>query len=83
MWIQPVEGGEARRLTSQGYDRCKAPTWTPDGGEILFTVEEGILQGIWRVSLEGGEPEPILGVGHGAIFPSLQGNRMVFQQVTS
>jgi Tol biopolymer transport system component len=80
VWVQPVEGGEARRLTSQGYNYCKAPTWTPDGGEILFTVPS---EGIRRVSVVGGEPEPILGVGQNAAFPSLQGNRMVFQQMTS
>ena len=80
VWVQPVEGGEARRLTSQGYNVCKAPTWTPDGGEILFTVRG---EGIRRVSVEDGEPEPILGVGQNAAFPSLRGNRMVFQQMTS
>jgi len=77
VWIQPTEGGEARRLTSSSGSYT-APTWTPDGSEVLFTVGNGIR----RVSLEGGEPESILGVGQNAASPSLRGTRMVFQQIT-
>jgi Tol biopolymer transport system component len=83
IWIQPVEGGEPRRLTSRGYQYCRAPTWTADGGTILFTAGPLDRQRIWRISPDGGEPGPILGVGHEAVFPSIQGNRMVFQQRTS
>ena len=80
VWIQPMEGGEARRLTFS-QDICSGPTWTPDGGEIIFTLGAG--NGIRRVSLEGGEPGLILGVGDGTSFPSVRGTRMVFQQITN
>jgi Tol biopolymer transport system component len=75
-----MKGGEARRLTSQTYAVCRAPAWTPDGGEILFWVRG---EGIRRVSVAGGDPEPILGVGVNARMPSLQGSRMVYQQATA
>ena len=79
VWIQPMEGGEARRLTSS-QDLCRGPTWTPDGGAILFTLGTG---GIRRVSLEGGEPGLIPGVGDGTGFPSVRGTRMVLKQITN
>jgi Tol biopolymer transport system component/serine/threonine protein kinase len=77
VFVQPAEGGEARRLTSRGYLTITSLTWMSDGDEIVFSADGRIL----RVGLSGGEPEPLAGVGQGAIDPSIEGHRMVFAQV--
>jgi hypothetical protein len=84
VWVQGVERGAARQLTSEAYvrcsnvpyDSCLSPTWTRDGEALLFTGNGQIL----RVALGGGEPEPVVGVGQDADSPSIQGQRMVFVQ---
>ena len=68
VWVQPVSGGEARRLTSGQYAYVWALNWTPDGTEIV---------------LAGGAPQPVLGVGENAASASVRGNRMVFVQSTT
>ena len=80
MWVQRVEGGEARRLTFKRYFRCP-PVWTSDGREILFTVISDVSR-VWRVRLDGGEPQLVPGLGNNASHPSLRGNRMVFMQTS-
>jgi Tol biopolymer transport system component len=77
VWVQPAEGGEARPLTSGGYELLSGLTWARDD-EILFTGDGQIL----RLSLSGGEPEPVAGMGHNAHSPSVRGNRMVYVQET-
>jgi Tol biopolymer transport system component len=81
VWVQPMTGGEARRLTFKEYTACHSPAWTPEGA-ILFTVGNGLLNTrVFRVSLEDGEPQPILGVGLGAASPSVRENRLVYVQI--
>jgi Tol biopolymer transport system component len=81
VWVQvPEEGAEPRRLTFASYDSCLGLAWAPDGTEVLLTTLSGADFRIHRVRLAGGEPEPVLGVGAG--FPSVQGSRMVHQQIT-
>ncbi len=79
VWVQRVVEGTPRRLTHAECDICYAPVWTPSGSEILFTTGGGNFS-IHRVSLAGGEAQPVFGVGAG--FPSLRGSLMVYQQVT-
>ena len=79
VWVQPAEGGEARRLTFGEYDWCQTRTrgWTADGKEILFTVRAPGFS-IRRVSLAGGGPRPVEGVGQNTAWASIQGDRMVY-----
>jgi len=74
-----VGEGMPRQLTHGKYDWCHGAVWTPGGSEILFTTgaESTLLQ---RVSLAGGEPQPVFGLGAG--YPSIRGNLMVYQKVT-
>ena len=37
VWVQPVSGGEARRLTFGKYGGAAALSWTADGAEIVFS----------------------------------------------
>jgi serine/threonine protein kinase/dipeptidyl aminopeptidase/acylaminoacyl peptidase len=74
VWVQPAEGGAARRLTSRRYDVCQVPAWTADGREIIFTADRNVS----RVGLAGGEPRAMEGMGENAVWPSIRGKRMVF-----
>jgi serine/threonine protein kinase len=58
-WIIPASGGEARRLT---FDSIfgGAPTWTPDGRFLIFPSQRAGSMTLWRVSVEGQQPEPVL-----------------------
>jgi Tol biopolymer transport system component len=79
VWVQPADGGEARRLTFGEYDECEGLAWTADGREILFTVYAAGFK-VLRVSLAGGEPRAVEGVGQHAAWASIRGDRMVFTQ---
>ncbi|TET66190.1 MAG: hypothetical protein E3J56_14775 [Candidatus Aminicenantes bacterium] len=56
-----VTGGEPRELYRMKSDEnITSIDWSPDGREIFFTKwKKGILNQLWRVSLEGGEPQKI------------------------
>jgi dipeptidyl aminopeptidase/acylaminoacyl peptidase len=51
LWIVPLAGGEARRLTSDpaGEDRG---LWSPDGKKILFLSSRGGSQQVWVADFE-------------------------------
>jgi Tol biopolymer transport system component len=84
VWVQPLRGGEARRLTSGQYSRAAALSFTPGGSEVVFSdVVTSFSRGrIARVPLAGGAPEPVVGVGDNATQASVRGNRMVYVQET-
>jgi Tol biopolymer transport system component len=82
VWVQPVSGGEARRLTSGQYAMVWALNWTPDGAEIVFSEARGYGRRMARVPLAGGAPQPVVGVGENAASASVRGNRMVYAQST-
>jgi Tol biopolymer transport system component len=84
VWVQGVGGAETRQLTFNNYDNLGGLGWTADGSEILFTVLWPPTQyTIFRVSLGGGEPRRVVGVGQGAGLPSIRGGRMVYRQQTT
>jgi Tol biopolymer transport system component/predicted Ser/Thr protein kinase len=83
VWVQPVSGGEARRLTSGQYQFGSALNWTTDGAEIVFSDGRPDLGGrIARVPVTGGALQPVAGVGENAVHASVRGNRMVYVQST-
>ena len=79
IYIAKGAGGEPRRLTfdSRGI---RGLTWTSDGREIVFSYDRGGLNSLWRVSVSGGAPEPLGGVGEDSFQPSVsrQGNRLAY-----
>jgi Tol biopolymer transport system component len=84
VWVQPVSGGEARRLTSSQYAWVWALNWTPDGAEIVFSNgDPAVAARLARVALAGGAPQPVVGVGENAADASIRGNRMVYVQSTT
>jgi len=77
VWVQRVGEGMPHQLTHGKYDWCQDPVWTPGGSEILFTT--GLASNIHRVSVAGGQTQPVFGLGAG--YPSVRGSLMVYQQV--
>jgi Tol biopolymer transport system component len=82
VWVQPVNGGEARRLTSGQYGFAAALSWTPDGAEIVFTSGSPIIGGsrMARVPLAGGASQPVVGVGENAVHASVRGKLLAYIQ---
>jgi Tol biopolymer transport system component len=90
--VMPVAGGEPRELaaaviTSPTFtfspSNARAVTFTPDGGAVLFVSLSGDddpTMHVYRVGLDGGEPEPIglamEGLGRIRFHPD--GRRIVF-----
>lgn len=82
VWIQPVSGGEARRLTFGSFPFFGGLAWTPDGQGIIFSAgasNTGSINLYW-VSASGGTPQRIPGIGEGAVSPAVsrQGNRLAY-----
>jgi Tol biopolymer transport system component len=80
VWVQPVDGGEARQVTSGRYAWIHSLCWTPDGSDILFTVGGGEAARVLRVPLDGRTPQPVLGLGENAIQASISRTRLTYVQ---
>ena len=57
-WVVPAVGGTPRRLTADAAQGGGLAFW-PDGRSIIFSSARRGSRTLWRVSLEGGPPEPI------------------------
>lgn len=85
--VIPTTGGEARELFGvQRPEALAALDWTPDGRQLLFgrEISEGEKQKfeLWRISAEGGEPQPVGLAMEGVNLYGLrihpEGNRFAF-----
>ncbi|MHC4539584.1 MAG: serine/threonine protein kinase [Planctomycetota bacterium] len=72
IFIVPVAGGQPRRLTFDKL-RVQGLAWTADGREIVFSSNRAGSFSLWRISVSGGQPEPLAGVGEGALGPTIPG----------
>jgi len=79
IYLTPVRGGEARRLTDDGQ-HVHSLAWTADGREIVFSSNRGGGFSLWRIGVSGGEPERVAGTGQNAYSPSIsrKGDRLVY-----
>jgi Tol biopolymer transport system component len=81
IWVQLAAGGEARQLTFGHHWSCCSLAWTPNGDEIVFsTGAEASGDRLYRVSVEGGPPRPVAGIGEGMGWASVGKDRMVYVQ---
>lgn len=65
IWILPMAGGEAVRLTtSPGAD--SRPRWSPDGKMLAFISSRSGSPQIWLLSPQGGEARQLTHVASGA-----------------
>ena len=58
LWLAPVAGGEARRLTSNPGLELFAK-FSPDGRSIAFTGQYGGDEQVYVIPVEGGEPKQL------------------------
>jgi len=67
VWIQPVAGGAARRMTAPAFEST-APRWSDDGKTLNFTSQRPGSRGTsWAVRMdEGGEAFAVEGAAAGA-----------------
>ena len=75
---------QQRRVTSEGSD-LRAPVWTPDGRELIFSSNRGGRRELWRIGASG-SPKAVrlAGVGENAgdVAISQDGRRLVYGRVS-
>jgi Tol biopolymer transport system component len=74
IYLQPVAGGEARRLTFDGK-MISGLAWSADGRSIVYSSDRAGLSTLWRIPTAGGEPEPLAGIGQDAYSPAISLHR--------
>jgi serine/threonine-protein kinase len=52
IWIKPVDGGPASRLTFEGSTHLRT-TWTPDGQAVFFVSDRSGIAAIYRQQADG------------------------------
>ncbi len=58
LWVMPVAGGPARRLSSVRLGTVFSPAWTADGAAVLVSVVDALgVAELWRYPAAGGAPE--------------------------
>jgi Tol biopolymer transport system component/DNA-binding winged helix-turn-helix (wHTH) protein len=57
IWLQPVNGGPARRLTTDAGDEVE-PSFSPDGQSVFYSRRE--TGGVYQVATKGGESRLIV-----------------------
>src|SRR5690349_20523422 len=58
LWILPVGGGAARRISDE-YGDDRQPAWSPDGRRIAFQSYRDGTWRIWTCGVDGADPKPI------------------------
>lgn len=58
LWIVDAKGGEPRQITTHPANDYIS-LWSPDGKSLAFLSTRSGDRRLWRISLEGGEPEPL------------------------
>ena len=72
--VMPIDGAQPRELLRvNAPDDMRAPTWSPDGGSLLFfkldTREPNRTVEVWSIPVEGGKPHRIDLGGHVPLIP--------------
>ena len=85
LYVVPTAGGTPKRLTFDNAQVGSPASWTPDGRELVFSSMRGGTLSLWRMSVRGGSPQPVQGVGVGSFIPSvsLKGHQLIYQNIPS
>jgi len=80
IYVVPVSGGSATRLTNDDADTWGQLAWTPDGRYIVFSSDRGGSQALWRIPAAGGPPERLADGGDSAVDPAIDstGHRLAY-----
>src|SRR5262245_49169223 len=79
IWIKNMPEGEPHQVTHAEVPSHHS-SWSPKGGEILFSRGVGWIQNIWSVSLPlGGTPRIVIEGGRNPSW-SWDGSRLVFEK---
>ena len=80
VFLQPVEGGEATRLTHDEV-YISGLDWTEDGQSIVFVSwrEESDRSRLWRIPATGGEPS-LVPFGENADGVTISGETLVYSE---
>ena len=90
VYVVPMAGGEPRRL-SNWNTAIEGLSWTPDGREIVYSVDEPAASRLWRIHATSTTPargSPIADIPVAAMNPSIsrpmpgQPARLAFQTIT-
>ncbi len=79
VYISPVAGGEARRLTESS---STTPRWSPDGEWIAYSVDRSFFGGIWLIKADGTELHRVTQTGGWPVWWP-DGKQIGYQMVTS
>jgi Tol biopolymer transport system component len=89
LYVVPMAGGEPRRL-SNWSDTIYGLSWTPDGREIVYDVDQPPASRLWRIDASSATPargSPIADIPAAARYPSIsrptrgQPARLAFQTI--
>jgi Tol biopolymer transport system component/DNA-binding winged helix-turn-helix (wHTH) protein len=80
LYVAPVEGGEARRLTTDNRD-VTGLDWSGDGESLFFSSDRAGTYNLWEIPVDGGELRMIAGGGAKIKDPSVsvQGATVAFE----
>ena len=90
LYVVPMAGGEPRRLSNWNAT-IDGLSWTPDGREIVYSVDEPAASRLWRIHANSATPargSPIADIPAAAMNPSIsrptpgQPARLAFQTIT-
>ncbi len=82
IWLVGADGKDRHELTGAIDNRQSDPTWSSDGRSVYFTVEERGNVRLYRMPVDGGKPELVVG-GPGAVGSySVRGNRIAYTMAT-
>lgn len=66
IWVANRDGARRMRLTNMPEETLRAPAWSPDGSQIIFSIlGTGSFIIDARLSFEGQAPQPLPGVASG------------------
>jgi serine/threonine protein kinase len=59
IFTRSVDSSSSRAQLTRSLFDCSDPFWAPDGSRIFYTSQAADTQGLWAISIAGGEPELI------------------------
>ena len=82
LWLASVDGARVRQLTTNAAADFNG-RWSPDGESVLFLSTRGGSSQVWRLSLAGGEAQPVtdLPVDVGGFVPMPDGRLVLTLEV--